>query len=221
MMICYVVTETIEKYRDANPHQTKLHLAELAEAHCLVLHFSQITPELIGEIRPMAVCHSGGTTVHTEYGVLEHEGYRWLITQSEVPQIGFCGGHQIIGEMFGAEVDSMRELRDDEADLHPEYHPGLFKEWGAWPVEIVADDPIFEGLNSPIRVREAHRSEVEQLPDGFRLLASSADCEVQAMVHEEMPLYGTQFHPESRMEGYEDGRELLRNFFAIARELSE
>ncbi len=217
-MIIYIVTETREKYDDMDCHAIKHDLEKLSGDLCLVMHFSQATRERIEEIEPWAVCHSGGGTPHDEYDVLEREDYTWLITESEIPQIGFCGGHQLIGEMFGAEVDIMRELADDEADLHPEYHPGQFKEWGIWPVEIVADDLLFDGLSSPIRVRMAHRSEIKELPEGFRLLASSADCRIEAMVHEEWPLYGTQFHPESRMEHYPDGHAIVSNFFRIARE---
>ena len=105
-----------------------------------------------------------------------------------------------------------------ETDAHYEGMNWLFKEFGVWPVEIVAEDPLFEGVGNPILVRESHRSEIKQLPDGFRLLASSADCRIQAMVHETLPLYGTQFHPESRLEHYLDGHRIVANFFRIARD---
>lgn len=217
-MIAYIVTETREKYNDMDCHAIKHDLEKLSGDLCLVMHFSQATRELIEEIAPWAICHSGGGTPHTDYDVLQRGEYTWLITQSGVPQIGFCGGHQIIAEMFGCDVGIMRELGPDEADYNPGYYPGTFKESGVWPVEIVAEDPLFEGLTSPVRVREAHRSEIKQLPEGFRLLASSRDCRIQAMVHEEMPLYGTQFHPESRMEHYPDGHRIVANFFSIARQ---
>ncbi|MFP4250322.1 MAG: glutamine amidotransferase-related protein [Armatimonadota bacterium] len=217
-MICYIYTDTREKYDDADCHTIKHDLEKLSGSPCLVMHFSQVTRDFIESARPWAVCHSGGGTPHNEYDVLEREDYTWLITESGIPQIGFCGGHQLIAEMFGSEVGIMRELADDEADLNPDYYPGQFKESGIWPVEIIAEDPLFEGLPNPIRVREAHRSEIKELPDGFRLLASSADCEIQAMVHETLPLYGTQFHPESRMEHYPDGHAIVSNFFEIARD---
>ncbi len=217
-MICYVVTETREKYDEMDCHAIKHDLERLSGDLCLVMHFSQVTRAFIEDARPWALCHSGGATSHDEYDVIQRPEYTWLITQSGIPQIGFCGGHQLIAEMFGSPVGTMRELRSDEADLNPAYHPGFFKESGIWPVRIVADDPLFEGLSSPILVREAHRSEIKQLPDGFKLLASSEDCEIQAMVHEELPLYGTQFHPESRIEQYPDGHRVVANFFAIARE---
>jgi len=217
-MICYVVTETIEKYREMQSHELKLDLERLSGDRCLVMHFSEITREFIDEVRPWAICHSGGSTAHDEYDVLEREDYRWLIRESGVPQLGFCGGCQLIAEMFGGEVAPMRPLADGEPDLAPDYHQGSFKEWGVWPVRVVAGDPLFEGLDSPIRVWEMHRSEVKVLPDEFRLLASSDDCRVEAMVHRDMPLYGTQFHPEKRQEGYPDGHRLVANFFRIARE---
>jgi len=216
-MICYVVTETREKYDGMDCHVVKHDLEKLSGDLCLVMHYSQITRSFIEHARPWALCHSGGVTPHSEYDILEREDYRWLIRDSAIPQIGFCGGHQLIGEMFGAEVGTMRELRPDEADLNPDYHPGLFKESGVWPVQIVADDPLLEGLPRLIRVRESHRSEIKQLPEGFRLLASSADCRIQAIVHETLPLYGTQFHPETRLEHYPDGHAIVANFFRIAR----
>ena len=217
-MICYIITETREKYDGMDCHAIKHDLEKLSGDLCLVMHFSQVTREFIETARPWAICHSGGGTPHDEYDVLEREDYTWLITASGIPQIGFCGGHQLIAEMFGCEVATMRELRDDEPDLNADYHPGLFKESGIWPVRIVADDPLFEGLPEIVRVRQAHRSEIKQLPEGFRLLASSKDCEIQAMAHETMPLYGVQFHPESRQEHYPDGHAIVSNFFKIARE---
>ncbi len=137
-MICYVVTETIEKYREMQSHELKLDLERLSGDRCLVMHFSEITREFIDEVRPWAICHSGGSTAHDEYDVLEREDYRWLIRESGVPQLGFCGGCQLIAEMFGGEVAPMRPLADGEPDLAPDYHQGSFKEWGVWPVRVVA-----------------------------------------------------------------------------------
>ena len=217
-MICYIVTETREKYDEMDCHAIKHDLEKLSGDLCLVMHFSQVTREFVDDVRPWAICHSGKSTPLAEYDLMEHEQYRWLITESGVPQIGFCGGKNIIVEMFGGSTGRMRELRPDEPDLAPQYRQGWFKEWGVWPIEIVADDPLFAWLDSPIRVWVMHCGETTMIPEGFRLLASSADCRVQALVHEELPLYGTQFHPEKRQEGYPDGFRVLSNFFDIARE---
>jgi len=216
-MICYIVTETADKYRDMDCHRIKHTLERCSADVCLVLHYTQVTRALLEELRPVALCHSGGVTPHAQYDILQRPDYRWAIMQSGIPQIGFCGGHQLIGEMYGAQVQPMRELRADEPDLCPDYHPGWFKEWGVYPVRIVATDPILAGFDQIIRVRQAHRSHLTTLPDGFRLLASTDECPVQAMVHEGQLIYGTQFHPETASEDYPDGWRLLENFFALAR----
>lgn len=217
-MICFIVTETIDKYRDMDCHRAKHVLERCSGDVCLVLHYSQVTRELLEELRPLALCHSGGVTGHEEYDILQREEYRWAIVDSGIPQIGFCGGHQLIGQMYGAEVQPMRELREDEHDPCPDYHPGWYKEWGVHPVRIVAEDPLFAGFDGVVRVREAHRCEIVGVPEGFRLLASTDGCINQAMVHEQRPTYGTQFHPESASDDYPDGWRVLENFFAIARE---
>lgn len=216
-MICYVVTETLEKYREMDCRKVKLALEKCADEPCLVMHYSQVTRELMEELRPTALCHSGGVTGHEEYDILELEDYRWAIRESGIPQLGLCGGHQLIAEMFGSTVELMRELAEDELDPHPEYGAGWFKEWGIYPVRIVAEDPLFEGLGETVRVQEYHRSQVVAMPEGFRLLASTDECPIQAFAHETQPLYGVQFHPEHASEHYPDGWRLLENFFGIAR----
>ena len=217
-MILYIVTDSDENARGAGFYRVKFTLEEYAKDPCAVLHYRQVTPELIAELRPWAICHSGCSTEFKEYDVLQCEPYHRVITDSGVAQIGFCGGHQIIAHVFGGALDYMRKVGPDEADHNPGYHAGQFKEWGVYPVRIVARDPLFEGLGDVLRVPEYHMNEVKELPDCLRLLASTKDCRVQAYVHTSKPIYGTQFHPEQAMESYPDGFQVLRNFFALARQ---
>ena len=42
-----------------------------------------------------------------------------------------------------------------------------------------------------------HFDELTELPAGFRVLASTDRCRVQAIASEERGWWGTQFHPES------------------------
>ena len=118
-MICYIVTETIEKYLEMDCRKVKLALEKCSGEACLVMHYSQVTRELMEELRPTALCHSGGVTGHTEYDVLTREDYTWAIRESGIPQLGLCGGHQLIAEMFGSTVELMRELAEGEHDPHP------------------------------------------------------------------------------------------------------
>ena len=143
-----------------------------------------------------------------------------VIREARVPMIGLCAGHQHIAEAYAAEGGSMRRLRPGEADPHPPYHPGMFKEWGFLPVKVTRVDPLFDGLPKELVMQEYHVAEVKRVPEGFDLLASTAECQVQVMKQRGKPVYGTQFHPECYDDAHPDGRRLLQNFFRIAAEQS-
>ena len=217
-MIFYVVTDTFEKYSSGDRVRQKLVLEQAARDLCLVLHYKQVTPRIVRELRPWAICHSGSGTPFEDYDVRQTKGYRQVVWQGRVPQLGICGGHQLMAEFFGSTVAPMRRIQPVDPDLNPKYHPGEFKEWGMYPVRIVQRDPLFRGCGAVVRVQQFHRSEVKELGPELTLLASSADCAVQAFAHRRKPLYGVQFHPEEATEVYADGFKVLRNFFRVARE---
>lgn len=217
-MIWYVVTDSEENYRRSSAfYYHKFVLERIAEDCCLILHYKQVNYKLFSEHRPWVICHSGGSSMYDDYDVLQTEDYCSSITQWDVPQIGFCGGHQIISVQFGSKIGPMRLLKQDEPDLNPGYCPGQYKEWGVYPVSIVQNDPLFEGLGPVIKVQEYHSWEVKELGSELVLLASSDGCKVQAFVHSKKPVYGVQFHPEQSSDHYPDGFRILQNFFHIAR----
>lgn len=217
-MFMFVVTDSAENSRSPGFYTTKVALEDLADDCCIILRYDQIDLDLLAKLEPWAILHSGSSATYDTYDVLERESYRRVITQSQVAQLGLCGGHQIIAKQFGSTLGHMRRVQDEEPDLSPGYHAGWYKEWGVYPVRIVERDPIFDGLGDTIRVQEYHMDEVKELASDLRLLASSRDCRVQAFVHRLKPIYGTQFHPESASEQYPDGFQILRNFFRIARD---
>jgi GMP synthase (glutamine-hydrolysing) len=218
-MIWYVVTDSEENYRSLSAFYThKSALERAAEDCCFILHYKQVNFRLFSEHRPWAICHSGGSSMYEDYDILQTEDYCSSITQWDTPQIGFCGGHQVIAVQFGSEIGPMRSLKQDEPDLNPGYCPGQYKEWGIYPVRIIRRDPLFDRLDDTIKVQEYHSWEVKELASKLTLLASSDTCRVQAFVHSEKPIYGTQFHPEQSSEHYPDGFGILKNFFRIARE---
>ncbi|MFB3893202.1 MAG: gamma-glutamyl-gamma-aminobutyrate hydrolase family protein [Phycisphaerae bacterium] len=219
-MILYVVTETAKRYRAGTGwFATKLLLEKLSGDSCLVIHYKQVSAKALADMRPWAICHSGSGTLYSKYDVLQWRPYRQAVLDCDVAQIGFCGGHQILAHFFGCTLGPIRRLRPGEHDPSP-YSPGHFKEWGVYPVRIVRRDPIFAGLPKVIRVQEYHFWEVKKLSPELVLLASTDECRVQAYVHRDRPVYGTQFHPEASPKTYTDGLKLLRNFFRVARDYS-
>ncbi|HOJ39017.1 MAG TPA: gamma-glutamyl-gamma-aminobutyrate hydrolase family protein [bacterium] len=217
-MILYIFTDTYQRYQEATGVITvRNRLEELAQDACLILHYSRVSLKTIKRIQPWAICHSGSATLFEEYDVLKNSAYRQVVRTCCVPQIGFCGGHQVIAKFFGSSLGPIRKLRPTEPDLSS-YRPGYFKEWGFWPVTVVRRDPLFAGCPRTFRVPQAHFCEVKKLGAELVLLASSKDCRVQAFRHRTRPIYGTQFHPENANEAYPHGTQILRNFFHLARE---
>ena len=122
-----------------------------------------------------------------------------LVREVDLPFLGICFGHQIIGATFGSEVvDLGHNIRE-------------FKE-----VRLLGKEPIFDGLPGSIRVSESHRQALNRVPQGFRHLAESATSQVEAMCHQERPLYGVQFHPERSDDKHPHGRIIIQNFLKLA-----
>ena len=186
---------------------------DVAGLPCLVAHYTQVLRRDFDNPSLRAIMISG--RAHHILPVMDRELFR-LIRGTGVPTIGFCGGHQLIAQAYGARVAAMRRLKPGEEDPAPHRGPGFFKEWGFRPVRIVRSDSLLGGLGDSLLVREMHFAEVKELPAELELLASTDECRVQAMKHRGRLLYGTQFHPEGYDDEHPDGRSLLRNFFRLA-----
>ncbi len=191
----------------------------------LVLHYSEVTPELVDSLPVEAIFITGSGCPWPEVDPRKLDGLYDLMMQTQIPTHGACAGHQLLGFFFNAtdwskverlEDEFTRDLRADEAVAYDDKYPGKFLENGIFKIEIVADDPIFEGFDGSLLVRESHYCEVKTLPPGFTLLASNGNCQIQAMRHNERPIYGTQFHPEAWTEKFSDGKRFMENFFRIA-----
>jgi GMP synthase-like glutamine amidotransferase len=227
-MIVWVRVETLAGYDAGNgDFGLKRRFEELAGVPCLVVHLSQARPEVIGPLQPQALLLSGCGTWFRSFDVREFYPFEDLVNDlPEVPTIGFCGSHQLLGFMFNdgfrnlrrVEDQPMRRLLPGEPQIGaatPD-NAGWFSEQGFYPIRQVRPDPLFDGLPDPFVVRESHTCEVKELPPGFELIATGENCRIQAMKHRDRPLYGTQFHPESWQEEYPHGRRIVQNFLRLA-----
>ena len=125
-----------------------------------------------------------------------------LVKGADLPFLGICFGHQLIGSAYGSEV----------VDLG--HNVRAFKE-----VKLLGSDLILDGLPSLISVSESHRQAIVTVPEGFRHLATSATSQVEAIGHKSRPIYGLQFHPERADEEHPHGRIILQNFLKLAAKL--
>jgi len=116
-----------------------------------------------------------------------------IVKNTNLPVLGICFGHQLIGLSYGAFGSRMREDRD----------------WQT--IEIFEDCPLFEKLPKEFEMMEDH-CETISIPSGFQLVGSSDVCVNEAMQHATLPIYGVQFHPE--ISG-NLGRVIFENFWKI------
>ncbi len=126
-----------------------------------------------------------------------------FILSCNIPYMGICGGHQIIGGAHNVQLGAMG------TDQNP------VLEYGYIPCAIVQKDPLFNGLPDNPVFMMGHRDELKDLPIDFELLASSAACKIQAIKHRRKIMYGVQFHPEYFDETHQDGYHLLSNFLRM------
>ncbi|MFK7873961.1 MAG: gamma-glutamyl-gamma-aminobutyrate hydrolase family protein [Oligoflexales bacterium] len=118
----------------------------------------------------------------------------------QVPLLGVCLGHQILGHCFGSQIQCSRN------PVHGEVKN--FEQQGK--------DPLFEGFGKEFSGAAYHSLVVENVPQGWEQLATCEYGEVQAMRSPGVLgafSYGIQFHPESFMTL--DGERILQNWKKI------
>ena len=115
------------------------------------------------------------------------------------PILGVCLGHQAIGEAFGGKLENLSDV----------FH-GV-----ATPCHIIADDPIFSGIDRDITIGRYHSWVVSRqgLPDFLEVTAQSDEGQIMALRHRELNIRGIQFHPESVLTP--DGKKMIQNFLFL------
>lgn len=112
------------------------------------------------------------------------------------PILGVCLGHQAICAAFGADIVHAKKLMHGKSS------------------EVILDKecPLFAGCSDKTTVARYHSLavDVDSLPSVLKVCARTADGEVMAVMHESLPIYGMQFHPESILTP--EGKTMLNNF---------
>jgi len=96
-----------------------------------------------------------------------------------IPVLGICYGQQLMAHLMDGYV-----------------RKGDIGEYGHATIDVREHGPLLEGLGAREQVWMSHRDQVEGLPEGFEVLASTSTCPVAAIGHAGKRLYGLQFHPE-------------------------
>jgi len=223
----HVLTED-EYYTDtpnASFAKTKLRLEKASGERCLIAPFEEVNMRVINELKPRAVLVSGIGRKMKTFDVSSFYGLDEIYHEADLPILGFCGGHQMIGYCFNKNLrqterlyaEPMKELDHATGGPYHSHEPGVytFSASGFYPIKKLKNDPLFKDLPETMVMCCSHHCEIKKLPDGFEILAESEHCGIEAIKHKTRPFYGTQFHPEAYAEPFMDGRKLLENFVKI------
>lgn len=162
-----------------------------------VVRNDAIDADGIAALEPDALILSPGPGRPEDAGVCMAAVERFAGT---VPILGVCLGHQAICAALGATVGYAKELMHGKVS----------------PVEATGESVLFAGLPRTFPVARYHSLAVDEdtLPPALRVSARTADGEVMAVEHRELPVFGVQFHPESVMTPH--GAAIVGNFLALA-----
>lgn len=116
-----------------------------------------------------------------------------FILDSNIPVLGICFGHQLIGLLHGSSVY-----------LGPPMRKKYF-------VNVRMPKNIFQGFGSKTLMAQDHTEGIT-LPSNFVLMATSSSYHVEAMCHKSKPVFGVQFHPEASGKA---GIKLMENFVKL------
>lgn len=160
-----------------------------------VIRNDEMTISEIEDLNPDTIVISPGPGKPSDAGNIE-EVIKYFYNKK--PILGVCLGHQAICEAFGSAISYAKTLMHGKSSV----------------IEI-SDDDIFRGLGQETKVARYHSLAVKEdsLAKELEILARSDDGEIMAVKHQEYPVYGLQFHPESILTS--DGKKIIENFLGV------
>ncbi|MCB9245500.1 MAG: aminodeoxychorismate/anthranilate synthase component II [Flavobacteriales bacterium] len=155
----------------------------------------------VGEIKAMSpegIIISPGPKVPGESGItMDVVEAFWEST----PILGVCLGHQAIGLYAGA------KLEHAQYPMHGKISEVLFR-----------DHPMFQGIEQPMQVCRYHSLIISDLPRDYTALGYADDGALMAFAHNQLPIWGVQFHPEAILT--RSGLQLIRNWYQLVKRRS-
>ncbi len=110
-----------------------------------------------------------------------------------IPILGICYGLQYMVDSLGGKVIGSKKREYGFAELHVKKQKG-----------------IFSGVDKKSQCWMSHGDSIGSLPDGFSIIASTANTKVAAAEDVKRNFYGLQFHPE--VVHTSAGKKILANF---------
>jgi anthranilate synthase component 2 len=156
-----------------------------------------ITVDEIEKIKPSHIVLSPGPGKPENAGICEDVIRRFGRLNRAIPILGVCLGHQAICEVYGAVITYAKNLMHGKPSN----------------IKIDTDSLLFKGLPSEIQAARYHSLAAENVPTCLKITGRTDCGEIMAVQHNDYPICGVQFHPESILTP--KGNIILENFLKI------
>lgn len=116
---------------------------------------------------------------------------------SSIPILGVCLGQQAIAEVFGANIENLKQV----------YH-GISSE----ATILVDNESLFKGLPKNIEIGRYHSWVVSRnnFPESLEITSVDENGFIMSLRHKKYDLRGIQFHPESILTPM--GKRIIKNW---------
>ena len=160
--------------------------------YCEVLPWTTSTT-FIQSKNPIGIILSGGPhSVYEDHAPTIDKA----IFNLGIPVLGICYGMQLMVTLLGGKVEPAEDSKG--------------REYGKAIASFDTRCLLFKGLPNKSIAWMSHGDHVKTIPTGFKVSATTKNCEYAAIFNKERNFYGVQFHPE--VEHTKCGKEMIKAF---------
>ena len=172
-----------------------VHYLHDAGAQTRVIRNDELSAKAALATAPDGIVLSPGPCTPNEAGICME-----IVTEAPdtLPILGVCLGHQSIGQALGGAVITAKEIRHGKrSEIHH------------------SNGALFTDIPPKFNVVRYHSLAIreEDIPSSLIADSFTDDGEIMSVRHEDRPVYGVQFHPESILT--EHGHKILENWMEI------
>ena len=130
------------------------------------------------------------------FSVHDPEAFKVDLSQfiGRIPVLGICYGAQFISHSLGGRVEKADSREYGRANLQT----------------VDTSNPLFKHFEQQSQVWMSHGDTITAIPEGFKVIGSTADVVNAAFASTSQPVWAVQFHPE--VYHTLQGKQLLKNF---------
>ena len=151
--------------------------------YCELLPYD-VSSHFIEKFKPNGIILSGGPDTVSQTDSARAPD---IVFELKVPLLGICYGMQTMAVQLGGDARSAEKAEYGFAQIRARNHSSLLNN--------ISDEVNSDG-HGLLDVWMSHGIEVTKLPSGFKLIASTDNCEIAGFANEKLNYYGLQFHPE-------------------------